>query len=114
MQIQIDDSAPGLRRVWLVGRLDSTGAAAVDLRFQAATAGSNIDAIADLSGVSFIASLGIRILVESSRGLARKGRKLVLVVPAGLVAETLFDAGIDQIVPIVTAEADALALLSAS
>jgi anti-anti-sigma regulatory factor len=84
MEIQIDSSDPALRRVRLVGRLDSAGVGKVDLRFLASTAGAGIDSIADLSQVAFVASLGIRMLVDAGRTLAAKGKKLARV---RLVAE---------------------------
>ncbi|HLF56523.1 MAG TPA: STAS domain-containing protein [Thermoanaerobaculia bacterium] len=112
MEIQIDSSAAELRRVKLVGRLDSAGAGAVETKFNAATAGAGVDSIADLSGVTFIASLGIRMLVTAARTLAAKEKKLVLVVGEGLVAETLRDGGIDQLVPMVATAAEAEALLA--
>ena len=51
--------------------------------------------------------------VTAARTLAAKERKLVLLVGEGLVAETLRDAGIDQLIPLVTTFAEAEALLPA-
>ena len=114
MEIQIDTADPALRRVRLAGRLDSAGVGRVDVRFLAATAGAGQHTIADLSGVEFIASLGIRMLVEAARTLSNKGKKLVLVVPGGLVADTLHDGGIDQLIPTVTSDTEAAALVAAA
>ncbi len=114
MEIQIDATAPDLRRVRLVGRLDSAGVGQVDIKFLAATAGSGRNAIADLTAVAFIASLGIRMLIEAARTLAAKGKRLVVVVVDGLVAETLRDSGVDQLVSTVGSDAEALALLAAN
>jgi anti-anti-sigma factor len=114
MEIQIDASNPDLRHVRLTGRLDSAGVGRVDTRFLAATAGSGRDSIADLTGVAFIASLGIRLLVEAARTLKSKGRRLVLVVADGLVRDTLRDGGIDQLIPTVATDAEARALLTAA
>jgi anti-sigma B factor antagonist len=111
MEITIDSTRPDLRRVALAGRLDSAGVGAVELRFNAATAGAGQNAIADLSAVTFVASLGIRMLIAAARTLDAKERRLVLVVPEGPVAETLRDGGIDQLVTIVPAVAAAEAAL---
>lgn len=113
MEIQIDSSAPDLRRVRLTGRLDSAGVSQVDVKFLAATAGSGRDSIVDLTGVAFIASLGIRLLVEAARTLKAKGHRLVLVVAEGLVRDTLRDGGIDQLIPTLGSEDEASALLAA-
>jgi anti-anti-sigma factor len=114
MEIQIDESAPELRRVKLIGRLDSAGAGLVEMKFNAVTAGAGVHSIADLSEVTFIASLGIRMIVASARTLAAKGRKLVLVVAEGLVAETLRDGGIDQLVTVVGSAEEAEAAIAAA
>jgi len=114
MELQIDSTDPQLRRVRLLGRLDSAGGEQIDLRFNAATAAAGLDTIVDLSGVEFIASLGIRILMKAARTLSSKGRKLVLFAPEGLVAETLRDGGIDQLIPTAGSDADAVAAIAAS
>jgi anti-anti-sigma factor len=111
MEIQIEDPTPAIRRVKLIGRLDSGGAGKVESEFNAATAASGKNAIADLSGVTFIASLGIRMLVTAARTIDAKEHKLVLVVGEGMVAETLRDAGIDQLIPTVATMAEAEAEL---
>ncbi|MGH7337515.1 MAG: STAS domain-containing protein [Myxococcota bacterium] len=114
MEIQIDSSAPDLRHVRLTGRLDAAGVGQVDVRFLAATAGSGKDAIADLTGVAFIASLGIRLLVDAARALKAKDRRMVLVVADGLVRDTLRNAGIDQLIATVASDAEARAFLAAA
>jgi anti-anti-sigma factor len=113
MEIQTDGSTPGLSRVRLAGRLDSSGAGAVEAKFDAATTGVGDDAIVDLGSVTFLASLGIRMLVTAARTLAAKERRLVLVCGEGMVAETLRDSGIDQLIPLVATVAEAEALLAA-
>jgi anti-anti-sigma factor len=114
MEIQIDSPSDDLRLVRLAGRLDAAGVGSVDVRFLAATAGSGRNAIADLSRVTFLASLGIRLLVEAARSTKAKGRRLVLVVPEGLVRDTLRDGGIDQLVTTVATETEARELLAAA
>lgn len=112
MEIQIESPSPDLRVVTLAGRLDTAGVGAVELKFNAATAaGAGHHAIADLSAVSFVASMGLRMLIAAARTLAAKERRMVLVVPEGMVAETLRDGGIDQLVTMVPDLAAARAAL---
>jgi len=113
MEIRIDRTTPGLRHVRLVGRLDTDGAAAVELRFNAATAAAAENAIVDLSAVSFLASMGIGMLIAAARTLRDRERAMV-VVAQGLVAETLRSTGVDEIVPVVDSLDDALVRLAAS
>lgn len=113
MEIQIDRTTPGLRRVRLAGRLDTDGAAAIEVRFNAATSAAAENAIVDLSQVTFIASMGIGILIGAARALRDREHAMV-VVARDLVAEALRSTGFDEIVPIVDSLDDALVRLAAS
>lgn len=100
------EKGPDETRVALEGSLDAQGTGEIETRFYANIShGQN--ALVDLSAVDFIASLGIRMLVTAARDLARRGTKLVLVRPQPLVARTLDDAALDQIIPWFESEADA-------
>jgi anti-anti-sigma factor len=61
----------------------------------------------DLAGVSFIASMGLRLLISAARTLHVKGRQMVLFGATGPVREVLEQAAIDQIIPLVDSEAQA-------
>jgi anti-anti-sigma factor len=71
------------------------------------------DTVVDLSGVSFVASMGIRLLIASARGLRQKGATLVLFGAQGLVYTALDQAALDQIIPIVATEQQAIERLTA-
>lgn len=98
--------------IHLAGRLDVAGAEAVSLRFTAAVTTPGLGAIVDLSEVSFIASMGMRMLVSAARALHQKERKLVLFGANELVHEALSDAALDQILPCVATRDDAIACFS--
>ena len=102
-----DDS---ISRIVLEGRLDSAGVDAVEIRFNAGTVASGKSAIVDLSGVSFIASLGIRMLLTASKRMAASGRKMVLLGPSGLVDESLQAMDLYRLIPVASNEEEALAL----
>lgn len=111
MDITITELEGPVTRVQLQGRLDSAGADAVGLRFTAGVVAEGRDAVVDLSGMSFIASLGIRLLISAARGLSAKGGRLVLFGPQPMVQQVFEDAALDQILTIVPTEAEALAAL---
>ena len=92
----------------LSGRLDATGVDRIETRFAMATARQGGKTIVDLSGVSFIASLGIRLLISSARNAGLKRGKLVLYGATELVQGVLEQMAIDQIMPIVASEAKAI------
>ena len=97
-------------RIALRGRLDTPGVGAIETTFAAAAARKN--ALVDLSEVSFLASMGIRMLITAARGLKSSGHKLVLFGAPALVREVLENAGLAQIMPIVSDESSALQFLA--
>lgn len=99
--------------VRLDGRLDTGGADAIGIRFTAAVAAVGQPAIVDLARVSFISSMGIRLLIATARALQQKGGRLVLFGAQPLVQEVLDGVALDQIVPVVASEQQALETLGA-
>lgn len=103
---------PGnLTCIRLSGRLDAPGADRIDVPFTAHVAAVGQDAIIDLSGVTFVASMGIRLLISAARGLARKGARMVMFGAQELVRNVLEEAAIDQIIPMVATEEQAVRTL---
>lgn len=98
--------------VRLDGRLDAAGADQIGVQFTAAVATGGRPALVDLSGVSFIASLGIRLLIATARSMAARQQAMVLFGASPLVRGVLDDVALDQIIPVVDTEAQALAQLA--
>jgi anti-anti-sigma factor len=94
--------------VRLDGRLDAAGADRIDTRLTAAVVATGRPAVVDLSGVTFLASMGIRLLIATARGLRAKGAKLVLFGAPDLVQNVLDQAALDQIIPVVATQQQAL------
>jgi anti-anti-sigma factor len=86
-------------RVFLGGRLDIEGAAAVDLQMSV-LAGSTKFLLIDMSNVTFVGSMGLRSIVVPARTVGRRGGKMVLFAPVPVVEEVLKAAKIDEIIPI--------------
>lgn len=108
MELNLLESNDGITRVALSGRMDTEGVDTVETRFSAATVADGQNAIVDLSGTSFIASMGIRMLVVAAKSLAGKGAKLVLLSPPPLVEEYMADANLGELIPVVHSEEEAL------
>ncbi len=98
MDMVVEDIDGGIAHVILRGRLDIAGADAIDLKFNA-VAGSRRAVIVDLSGVDFLASLGIRVLLLGARAVKNKGGKLVILAPGDNVNKVLTTAGTDMLIP---------------
>lgn len=113
MDMQVSEIGGNVTCIRLNGRLDAPGADSIDTRFTAAVVTQARDAVIDLSGVSFVASMGIRLLIASARGLRLKGANLILFGAQELVYSALDQAALDQIIPIVATEQEALEQLAA-
>ncbi len=87
----------------LIGRLDALGVQKIELPFTALTASRRKPAVVDLAEVTFLSSLGVRILLSSAKALAAHGTKLVLLNPQPQVLQVL---ELGQIVAIIPVEAD--------
>ena len=109
MEITISELSDNAVKISLRGRLDTPGVDAIETKF--AVAAKQKNALVDLSGVSFLASMGIRMFFSSARILKSAGCRLVLVAPQELVNEVLDNAGVSQIIPVVPDEKQALELL---
>lgn len=114
MDMQVSELGGNITCVRLNGRLDAPGADGIDKRFTAAVVAGGRNAVIDLSGVSFVASMGIRMLIAAARGLHAKGAQLVLFGAQPLVYTVLDQAALDQIIPLVATEPQALERLAAS
>jgi anti-sigma B factor antagonist len=108
MDMEITPLEGGITRIRLQGRLDAAGTDGIGVRFSAATAMAPCRVVVDLSGVGFIASLGMRLLIASARNAKAKLGVMVLYGATDMVQDVLEQMAIDQIMPIVATEALAL------
>src|SRR5262245_41063885 len=97
-EVQLDDR---ITHVALVGQLDVAGLHTVDVKFHALTASRRRPTLVDLSGMDFISSLGMGMLMSCARSLKRSGARMVLLNPRPEVEEALKAVGLDVGIPIV-------------
>ena len=95
----------------LVGRLDRAGADQISGFFSLATARRG-KFIVDLSGVSFLTSMGIRLLMTCAKAQMNHGGELILAAPHPQIREIIEASGIDQFVKLTTDVESAIANLS--
>ncbi len=100
MKIDILEARNGITKLVLSGRMDIEGAMAADMTFSVA-AGANQRLVVDLSGVTFMACLGLRTLMVSAKSMANKGGKMVLLNPQPNVEKVLETTGVSTVIPIV-------------
>jgi anti-sigma B factor antagonist len=111
MEMEVEEADGGVALVILRGRLDTVGANAIDLKFNA-VAGARRAVVVDLSAVDFLASLGIRVLVLGARVVKNKGGKLVILSPNDGVRGVLSTAHTDTLIPIFPDRAAAVAAVT--
>ena len=103
----------GVTKAVLGGRLDSFSVGEVETRFVASIVPKEQPAVVDLSKVSFIASLGIRMLIGTARALQRSNARLAMFGANEAVMEIIETTSLTEIIPVVGTEAEALAVVTA-
>ncbi len=108
--MEYQDLPDGVTRVTLDGDLDARGAGEIDLQFQAIVA-SRSKVVVDLSQVGFLASIGIRTLIQGAKANAGKGGRLVLMNPSEAVWKVIVTCGADAVLPMAHGQDAAFAAL---
>ncbi len=111
MDMQFSEEA-GVTKVVLDGRLDTSAVNTVELRFVAGIVPKGQSTVIDLSNVTFVASLGIRMLLSTARALAGRGAKFALYGALPAVMEILETTALSDIIPVLDTEAEALAAVA--
>jgi anti-anti-sigma factor len=98
----------GVTKITLSGRLDTPGVDQIEARLVATVVPNNRSAIIDVSGVDFITSMGIRMLITVARSLALRQARLALYGAQSMVKEVFERVALPEIIPVVENEADAI------
>ncbi len=113
MEIHHETIDGGILQVRLTGTLDVAGSDQIGLTFNA-LAGTETRMLVDLSGVDFLASMGIRLLLTVGKAVVRRRGRIVLCAAQPVVREVLVTTGIDKMFPMAERREAALAVLSAA
>ncbi len=100
-----------ITHVCLVGRLDAMAVEQIEEQFSEWTTGRGLPTVVDMSGVTFMSSLGIGFLFANTKKLKKAGCKLVLLKPERMVESVLKTSKMDKVMPIVATLDEALLLL---
>lgn len=111
MSITITELDHNVTMAALSGRIDIAGALAIDMPLSL-IGGSRRAVVIDLTGVDFMASMGLRSVVMCAKAVLSKGGKVVLLSPQPAVLEVIQFAGIDELIPIHTDAAAAMAAVA--
>jgi len=99
MELHYSELENDIRVIKLVGELDITGVGAIETKFAGYCAGENARVLVDLSDVTFLASIGIRLLTLTAKSVASRGGRMVLLHPTPDVRSVLEITGIPAIIP---------------
>ena len=110
MHIEMTDLGSAAK-ISLVGRLDTPGVDQIETKFTAGVVAGGRDALVDLTQVTFVSSMGIRMLLSAARSLNLKKAKMVIFGAQPLVRESLDHVGLPNLLPVVADEAQALECL---
>jgi anti-sigma B factor antagonist len=98
MDISCTDLGPALRHIVLAGRLDIMGTDKISDQFAAYATEGKRGVEVDFTGVTFLASIGIRALISNAKALHKMGGIMAVVVGNNAsVARTLDATGIDAL-----------------
>ena len=108
MALTYEDVSESFRRIVLSGRLDGPGTAEIATKLTSLSAAAKYRVVVDLTGVSFLASIGIRAVLSSAKAAQQNGGRIVLYVGGNpAVTKTLQATGIDELIPMFADAAEA-------
>jgi anti-anti-sigma factor len=108
MSIKYDDTNHLFRLITISGRLDIPGTGEIEQQFAALAAAEKRNVVVDLTGITFLASIGIRALISNAKTKHLRGGKMALLVGENdAVAKTLTMTGIDALIPLIAQLAEA-------
>jgi anti-sigma B factor antagonist len=100
MKLESEKLDGGVVELKLAGRMDVQGSQEIDLKFSAMTSADKGKFVVDISGVVFLASIGIRTLILSAKAVKARGGKMALLNPDANVSKVLEMASVDTVIPI--------------
>lgn len=108
MKLTHEDLEGGVYKITLEGPIDLDGSAQIDPHFKM-VADKYRRVVVDLSGVDFLASIGIRVLVKSAKTIAEQAGRMAVFGAQEAPRRVLETTGVDKIVMLVQDEPAALA-----
>ncbi len=84
----------------LTGRVDGTNADHYDLEISTLLKSADQSFSIDLSGLTYISSLGLRVLLKTAKALKEQNKKLILSKPNSEILDLLLMSGFDKIIEI--------------
>ncbi len=100
MQLEYSELEGNTCVIALSGRLDIIGTGEIETRFAGYCSVNECRVLVDLSGVDFMASIGIRMLVLNAKSVASRSGRVFILNPTENVRHILDISRIPPIIPI--------------
>jgi len=100
MEFTATEMKNGVTLLQLRGRMDIMGVNTIETKFSGYCSGDSPKVLVDMSGVDFLASIGIRLLVTNAKSMFSRKGKMVLLNPAPDVMGVLEMTDIPAIIPV--------------
>jgi len=97
MELKIIKADDKILHIALTGRLDLQGTQQVEVEFTSLLSKSRTNILVDVSGLDFLASMGMRMLLSCAKSLKQTGSKIILAGPKASVEQSLRTAGLDGV-----------------
>ena len=111
MKLDYKELDNGIRLIKLNGALDMNGTYSIEVQFVRHCAGENVRLLVDLSKVSCMSSIGIPLLVNTTKSVVNRSGKVVFLSPQDKVLKVLELVGVPDMIPIHTDMDSAIAEL---
>ena len=112
MELEIKNQSDQITHLALRGRLDTAAVGEIELKFTSHTVPRAKPLLLDISEVTLLSSLGLRMLLTVAKALDRRGAKTAILSPQPAVREILNLSGFDKLMPVHNDEGTALAFLT--
>ncbi len=112
MELKITGEDDRLTHVILSGRLDTAGAREFEAEFLAHTAALKKPALVDLAGLTFLSSMGIRMLLSAAMELKKQGHKMALLNLPPLAEKAVRASGLDLVMHVARDQKNAVDFLT--
>jgi anti-sigma B factor antagonist len=100
MEMTVNELKNGITLIALQGTLDIMGVNQIETKFAGYCSGENARILVDMSGVDYMASIGIRLLVTNAKSLRTRNGKMALLSPTTDVFNVLEMTDIPAIIPV--------------
>ena len=100
MKLEYIELKDGIRLIKLEGRLDLNGTYSIEIQFVNDCTGDKARVLVDMSGVNYVSSVGIPMLVNTAKSVMSRGGKMAFLNPQENVLKVLELVGVTQVIPV--------------